>query len=238
MQKISLFFIFLFLQILFIPAGLFSESPREIPVVNHRYCLSYLLTEDQQELEQEIERLEEVLQSPGPDLSETELDRLRYASGALHTYRYIRVKEKNDAFRAKELLEAAETRFGNEDLFVVHIGMAHAFIARIRTIFGVSNLKEMQTKLQSIPQDHPDWLIRFLRGITSLQVGRALPGVFTIKDIKQQAVEVGSTDLHYVLKLYEESGVRSFTPSTYDFNRRPVPQAVANRARRVLEENE
>lgn len=238
MQKISLLFIFLFLQILITPAGLFSESAREIPVVDHRYCLTYLLTEEQQALEQEIERLENYLRSPGPDLSKAELDRLRYASGVLHTYRYIRVEEKSDAFRAKELLEAAEARFGNDELFVVHIGMAHAFVARIRTIFGVSSLKKMQSELQSIPEEHPDWLIRFLRGITSLQVGRALPGVFTIKEIKQQAVEVGSADLRYVLRLYQESGVRNFSPSTYDFNRRPVPQAVAEQARTVLEEGE
>ncbi len=237
MQKISLFFVLLLaIQMLILPVEGFSDSSTEIPRIDHRYCLTYLLTEEQQELEAELQRLEALLRDPPPGLSAAELDRIRYASGALHTYRYIRVEQKEDAFRAKELLEAAESRFGGQDLFVVHIGMAHAFVARIRTIFGVSNLKKMQAELQSIPEDHPDWLIRFLRGITSLQVGRALPGVFTIKEIKQQAVEVGSADLRYVLSLYEQSGIRSFDPGTYNFSDRPVPQPVANQAREVLEE--
>ncbi len=237
MQKISLFFVLLLvLQMLILPVEGFSDSSPEIPRVDHRYCLTYLLTEEQQKLEAEIQRLEALLRNPPPGLSTAELDRIRYASGALHTYRYIRAEQKDDAFRAKELLETAERRFGGEDLFVVHIGMAHAFVARIRTIFGVSNLKKMQAELQSIPEDHPDWLIRFLRGTTSIQVGRALPGVFTIKEIKQQAVEVGSADLRYVLSLYEQSGIRSFDPATYDFSDRPVPQPIANQARTVLEE--
>lgn len=236
MQKISLFFILLFIQNLALPLISHSEDKSRIPIVDHRYCLTYLLTEDQEELEGEIQRLEALLKNPPQNLSSAELDSIRYASGALHTYRYIRAEAKDDAFRAKELLENAEPRFGEEDLFVVHIGMAHAFVARIRTIFGVSNLKKMEAELQSIPEDHPDWLIRFLRGITSLQVGRALPGVFTIKEIKQQAIEVGSADLRYVLSLFEQSGIRSFDPDTYNFSDRPVPEPVATQARTVLEE--
>lgn len=236
MQKKSLYFIFLCIHILLIPLAGYSESKEHIPAVNHRYCLTYLLAEDQEKLEQEIQRLEELLRSRTPELSAAKLDRVRYASGALHTYRYIRAEEKDDAFRAQELLEAAEARFGNEDLFVVHIGMAHAFVAKIRTVFGVSSLKKMQAELQTIPEDHPDWLIRFLRGTTSLQVGRALPGVFTIKEIKAQAVEVGSADLRYVLNLYEQSGTGTFEPETYDFSDRPVPRPVAGRARKILED--
>jgi len=236
MQKISLFFLILFMQMLLISPVLFSQSPGGIPIVDHRYCLSYLLAAEQEQIDQEIRRLEAFLESPGSNTSKGELDRVRYAAGVLHSYRYIRTEKKDDAFRSKDLLETVQEGFDDQELFTVHLGMAHAFVAGIRTIFGVSNLKKMEEELQSIPEKHPDWLIRFLRGTTSLQVGRALPGVFTIKDIKRQAIEVGSEDLRYVIRLYEQSGIEDFDPASYNFDRRPVPRAVAAQARKVLEE--
>jgi len=234
MQKISLVFIFLFMQMLLMSPVLFSQSSTGIPQVNHRYCLTYLLAPDEQSLDQEIERLEAAIEEAPPELEPEGLDRLRYAAGVLHSYRYIRLEEKRDAHRAVELLEEAQERFARQDLFTVHLGMAHAFVARIRTIFGVSNLKTMEEQLQSIPENHSDWLIRFLRGTTSLEVGRALPGVFTIKDIKQKAIQVGSEDLRYVLEVYRKEGAPGFDPESYDFSRMPVPKPIAEKARSIL----
>lgn len=235
MQKIFLFFIFLFMQMLFMSPVLFSQSNPGIPQVNHRYCLTYLLAPNEQTLEREIQRLEAAIEEASPELAPAELDHLRYAAGVLHSYRYIRLEEKQDAYRAVELLEEAQERFDRQDLFTVHLGMAHAFVARIRTIFGVSNLKTMEEQLQSIPENHSDWLIRFLRGTTSLEVGRALPGVFTIKDIKEKAVQVGSGDLRYVLEVYRQEGVPNFDPESYDFSRMPVPGPIAEKARSILD---
>lgn len=123
---------------------------------------------------------------------------LQRAAGILRVYRYLRTAEKDDAFRAKDLLEEVHGAVTTTDLFKVHIGRAHAFVASIRTVFGVGDLKKMQTELQSIDRDHPDWLIRFLRGTTLVETGRALPGVFAIRDIKEEAVEVGSADLRFM----------------------------------------
>lgn len=222
-----------FLLILY--AGNAFAAGEEIPAVDHRFCLTYLLAPEEERIITEIERLEDLIGNSGA-LSGEQTAHVEYAAGVLHTYRYIRSARRDNAMRAKELLESAETQFAGEDLFTVHIGMAHAFVASIRTIFGVGDLKKMQSELQSIDRDHPDWLIRFLRGITSVEVGRALPNVFTIKEIRKEAVEVGSADLRYVLDLPRLPGTGPFDPRTYDFGSKPVPWQIADKARSVLED--
>ena len=212
------------------------QADAEVPAVDHRFCLTYLLTPEEKTITEEIRQLESRLDSSS-GLNETDEFMLRYAAGVLHTYRYIRSEEKTDAMQAREYLESVETRFARDDLFIVHLGMAHAFVASIKKVFGVGNLKKMQTELQSIDRNHPDWLIRFLRGVTSVEVGRALPGVFAIRDIKQEAVEVGADDLRYVLAQSRIAGDGEFDPENYDYAAKPVPLQVAEQAEEVLQED-
>ena len=221
--------------LIYMCAGAVFAAGEEIPEVDHRFCLTYLLAPDEKQLITEIERLEDLIKNSGA-LNAEETAHVEYAAGVLHTYRYIRSAQRNDAMQAKKLLVSAESRFAGEVLFTVHIGMAHAFVASIRTVFGVGDLKKMQSELQSIDRNHPDWLIRFLRGITSVEVGRALPNVFTIKEIRAEAVEVGSADLRYVLDRPRLPGTGDFDPQTYDFNGRPVPWQIADKALSVLED--
>ncbi len=211
-----------------IPEAVFGQS--ESFRVDRKYCLTYLLEPDTDLLVRESRRVETVLDD-SRGLSKDQEKELRYAAGVLRVYRYIRSEERDDAMTAKEMLEAVEKEFAGSDLFMVHIGMAHAFVASIKTIFGVGDLKKMQAELQSIDRDHPDWLIRFLRGTTLVEVGRALPGVFTIKEIKQEAVEVGSGDLRYVLSM--DRG-KTFDPENYDPNNTSVPPSVLRKAQDVL----
>lgn len=206
----------------------------QIPQVDRRFCLSYLMAPSEEKIIAELERLQEYIDSPSR-ISETELGQAQYAAGVLHVYRYIRSSRKDDAMAAKELLEAVEPRYRDQELFIVHSGMAHAFVASIRTIFGLGDLKKMQVELQSIPREHPDWLLRFLRGTTSIEVGRALPGVFSIKEIKEEAVKVGSADLNFVLAQKRLPDGESFRPETYDFERYLVPHAIAKKATEVLQ---
>ncbi len=224
----------LILLITLCASAVFADG-EEIPVVDHRFCLTYLLAPEEEQLAAEIERLENLIGNSST-LNAEETARTEYAAGVLHTYRYIRSSRRENAMQAKKLLESAEPRFTGQDLFTVHIGMAHAFVASIRTVFGVGDLKKMQSELQSIDRDHPDWLIRFLRGITSVEVGRALPNVFTIKEIRAEAVEVGSADLRYVLGRPRLPGTGAFDPQAYDFNSKPVPWQVADKAESVLED--
>lgn len=213
-----------------------SASQAEEVRVDRKFSLTYLLEPDGSKLVAESRRLEALLKDSKNyrSLPAARQNELRYAAGILRVYRYIRTAEKDDAFEAKKLLEQVRGDVTETDLFRVHIGMAHAFVAGIRTVFGVGDLKKMQAELQSIDRNHPDWLIRFLRGTTLVETGRALPGVFSIKDIKEEAVEVGSGDLRYVLNRPRGPG-QPFDPDRYDPTDPTVPPPVREKARSVLE---
>ncbi len=177
------------------------------------YALLTLTAPDATFLDSEIERLSG--ESGGRAGGEA-----ARALGMLHIARYIRSENKRDAFRALELFENLPAR---TPLQLAYAGMAHAFVARIRTIFGVGHLESMQEAMRAIPEDYPDYLVRFLRGNTLLQVGRGLPSVFSIKEIKEEAVLVGTADLEYVLETARDPENR-------------VPEAFSVQARKVLSE--
>ncbi len=99
---------------------------------------------------------------------------LHYALGVLYSYRYIRSEDKSDAFRAKDFLRTSSPFYRADPLHRVHLGMANSYIAKFRRILGLSNLREMHSSMRSIPEDHPDWLVRFLRGTTLVEVGAAI----------------------------------------------------------------
>lgn len=199
----------------------------------HTYMLKYLLDEEGDMLEEEIATLSASVEETSAESEEGAL--LRFALGALHTYRYIRKEERSDAFRAKELLETSAYRFGDSYLHRVHLGMAHSFIAKIRTIFGVSNLKKMRDLMDSIPREHTDWLLRFLRGTTLVKVGAALPGILNMKEIKEQAVDVGSNDLRYVLREHRSRSVDDFEAENYNTEMMPVPNTIAEQSQKLLQ---
>jgi hypothetical protein len=136
----------------------------------------------------------------------------------LYIARFIRQERKQDALKALEILEELPA---DSHLRMAYLGVAHDFVARIRTIFGVRNLEAMQEILESIPEKLDDPLVRFLRGNTLIQVGRALPGVFTMKEIKERAIAVGTADLEYILR--QEPG--------------EVEQVFVDQARKVLLES-
>ena len=110
----------------------------------------------------------------------------------LYIARFNRRENRADAYKALEMLEAIPAETALEQ---VYLGMAHAFIARIRTVFGVKNLEAMQDAMGLVPEHYPDYLVRFLRGNTLFQVGQGLPSVFSIKDIKEESLRIGTADL-------------------------------------------
>lgn len=215
-----------------------SASASGIPIegpdggLNRLYMLHFLLSEDRELLDAEIRRLSAELENTRRDSRDA--SRIRFAIGALRVYRYTRFEEKDDAFTARDRLEASRVHFGDDYYHKAHLGMAHAYIAKIRRVFGISSLKEMRKKMAEIPDQHPDWLLRFLRGTTLVEVGSALPGVPTIRDIKESAVEVGSADLSCVLDRHGQTSVSRFDPATYDIETMPVPDSFAGQCRKLL----
>lgn len=194
-------------------AGAAAEGPFA-GMSEREYALFTLTAPDMDLIDGEIDRL-----SAGGSGSRDDAESGR-ALGMLHIARYIRSENKRDAFRALELLEPLPARTPIE---LAYAGMAHAFVARIRTVFGVGHLEAMQEAMRAIPEDHSDFLVRFLRGNTLLQVGRGLPSVFSIKEIKEEAVLVGSADLKYVLETARDPANN-------------VPEAFTDQARKVLAE--
>lgn len=164
------------------------------------YALFSLTIEEAGAIDREMERLIRV--KPALDQER------RRALGILHIARYIRGEQKEDALEALEILEELPA---DTHLRMAYLGVAHAFVARIRTIFGVKNLEAMQEILESIPEQLDDPLVRFLRGNTLVPVGRALPGVFTIKEIKERAIAVGTADLEYILQQEPGTVRKTFT---------------------------
>ncbi len=60
------------------------------------------------------------------------------------------------------------------------------------------------------------------------------PGVFTIREIKNEAIEVGEKDLRYVLDRPRLSEFDQFGPESYDYRNMPVPLEVVQKAEAVL----
>jgi hypothetical protein len=155
------------------------------------WALLTLTSEGSFLIEEELKRISSLPES----------DKRDQALGMLYIARYIRSEKRRDAYDALELLEPIPAV---SPLQLAYLGMAHAFVARIRTVFGVKNLEAMQEIMRKIPEQHPDYLVRFLRGNTLVQVGRGLPSVFSIKEIKEEAIRVGTKDLEYTI-LQEET---------------------------------
>lgn len=188
------------LSLLILTSTLSAQEERD-------YALYSLLIENEEILDQEIERMADARR----EIQQRQLAMLLLS-------RYIREEKRRDAYKALDILSGlpAET-----NLQKVYLGMGHAFAAKIKTIFGVSHLKEMQRIMEEIPTEHEDWLVRFLRGNTLVQVASALPGIFSIKDIKERALRLGRRDLEYVIRF----------PGVYG-----PPVDIVQQAKKVLDE--
>ncbi|MFP4491567.1 MAG: hypothetical protein ACLFNZ_08825 [Spirochaetaceae bacterium] len=224
--------------VLLLPAAYGDNAGPEAEGLSTEYILNFLLSEEDEDIDAEIRRLSEELEkSPSGSSEEAHV---RYSLGVLHIYRCIRSKEqkKADAYRALELLEEIEKEFGHSKLFKVHLGMAYSFIAEIRRTFGLSQLKKMHSIMTSIPEDHPDWLTRFLRGTTLFEVGTELPGIFLVRKIKKDSLNLGRADLEYIEQRYRASPGGGYNPEAYNFEEKPVPTEIAEQARTMLQKTD
>lgn len=104
-------------------------------------------------------------------------------------------------------------------------GTASAFMARKAGIFGMNHLKKTQYYFDLIPDNHPDWFVRFLRGQTAWNIGKALPGFPPVGSIKKDLLEQGRNDLDFVIDKYENTDRRS-EPAEKNANYTYVPREV------------
>jgi hypothetical protein len=212
-------------------AGLIATGFLSAQEVDRLWALHYLLEPSIEVLDERIEEFESVdVSSPGTD--ETEI---RLALGILYLDKYIRESRARYVFQADRYLREVQPPYGDDELVLVYKGMVNAFLAKIKTIFGVGNLKDMGRYMESIPEDYNDWLIRFLRGTTLLQVGRGLPAIGPLKEPKEQAIDMGTKDLRYVKEMYRKKPGGSFSRETYDTDGWPVPLVIYNLVKASLD---
>lgn len=114
----------------------------------------------------------------------------------------------------------------NPNLLKVYKGISHSFQGKIKTLFGMDDLEKASLYMKEIPLDESDWVIRFLRGITLIELGRGLPDFFFFDEAKKEAVSIGTADLLYVRRSYKKNGTLFFNLSAYDRKKKPVPLEI------------
>ncbi len=155
--------------------------------------------------------------------------------GILYTNKILLSDSMNTLDEAVENLALAESDGDDDNLFRIYKGITEAFLAKKRTIFGVENLKNTEAFMTSIPDSHPDWFIRFLRGISYYRLGQGLPGIGPIKPYKTEALRIGLMDLEYVINTHESNSIREYNSSDYNWAKRPVPDSAADFAKDLLQ---
>jgi len=143
-----------------------------------------------------------------------------------------------DANKGYKLLEKLRDYAPNQYLFFVYRGIASSFQGRIKTIFGLDDLKQAQAYLLQIPKDHANWVIRFLRGVTLINLAKGLPDIWIFTKSKAEARELGRADLTYVQEEYQRNAIGEFDLAAYNNAKFAVPRVVIGHVERLLKESE
>ena len=221
----------------FLPAALFFlQILPGIPVsaeeIDGAWALEYLLAEEESILDAEIRRLESE-SGRGVILDENSRN---LALGTLYVFKYIRFDEASKyAFTAADYLENIGRAPADRPFTQVIRGMASSLLAKIKTAFGVGDLKDMERYMRAIPEDYEDWIVRFLRGSTMYKVSQGLPKIFFRKAI-EEAYQLGVNDLLYVETEYHRNGVPFYDKKSYDGSKQPVPREIYVQVQDLLNE--
>ncbi len=154
--------------------------------------------------------------------------------GILYTNKILLSDSIKTLDEAVENLALAETDGKDDSLLRIYKGITEAFLAQKKTFLGVENIKNTEAFMSSVSDSHPDWFIRFLRGISYYRFGHGLPGIGPIKPYKTEALRVGRMDLEYVIKSHNTNSIREYNSADYDWIGRPVPDSAAAFAEDLL----
>lgn len=227
LRKHKSFLPFLPSLFLIIILGAGTALSAEAYEIDQNWALEYLLLDDEADLDRAMAEVSAQI----PDPKERAL-----AVGILNVYKYLRNDTVSEyAYAAFDNLDSLKPPFDDAPFIFAYKGAANSLMAKEKTIFGVGNLKEMEEYLQLIPENYNDWFVRFLRGSTLIQVGRNLPALF-FRKMKEEAVDLGTKDLNFVLDTYRENGVPYFYAATYDRENRPVPYPIYEQSMNFLTE--
>lgn len=121
------------------------------------------------------------------------------------------------------------------ELHSIYTGISYSFQGRIKTILGMGDLKKAEDYMLKIPADYENWIIRFLRGVNLTRMGKGLPNIFFLKEAKQRALDLGRSDLLFVIEKFKQTPVDALVWETYDRAAMAVPAIVSATAFRELE---
>jgi hypothetical protein len=193
------------LSLLFLPIqALVSQEAPSLPEVDREFVLEHLLSSGTDRIDASIRRYSG---RPARTRAGAGSGARAFTLGVLYQHRHLRTDEKDDAVHSLELLEASRERYGNDIWHQVHLGMTYASMAKIKRMFGASEIKKMWKTFEMIPRDHPEWLVRFLRGTTLAEFGLALPDIIFVAGDKKKALSRGREELQYVLQQAAGGGV-------------------------------
>ena len=197
------------------------------------WSLEYLLAENESALDGKIRSLES---GSGPASSGLDDDSRSLALGTLYVFKYIRFDEASRyAFAAADYLEQVGPPLSERPFTLVIRGMASSLLAKIKTAFGVGDLKDMERYMRAVPEDYGGWIVRFLRGSTMYKVSQGLPKIFFRRAI-EEAYQLGVNDLFYVETEYYRNGVPSYDKTGYDRLEKPVPKEIYLQVQDLLNE--
>jgi hypothetical protein len=201
------------------PAHTQEPAAADGGIDSRSFFLSHLLSGGTAEIDAAISQI-----SGAPALQRAEAQTMRaaFALGVLYQYRYLRTNQKEDAFHSLDLLRRSRSTYGQEALHRVHLGMAYASASRIKQMFGGGELKQMWKVFDSIPPNHSDWLVRFLRGTTLTELGMALPNIIFVAGDKRRALSRGREELRFVQQASEREEAA-------------VPRQIAERSLSLLQ---
>ncbi|MBN1696221.1 MAG: hypothetical protein JW881_01795 [Spirochaetales bacterium] len=194
--------------------------------IDEVWAMYYMTQADDSELDREI-GVYEAISSPIPE------DDISLA--ILYIHKYLRTGKTVYSDKAHKRFKILKDSHLPDYLVIAYMGMSSSFQAKKKTIFGADDLKAMAASFRSIPEHIENWFIRFLRGTSCYEVGKKLPDIWIMGEIKKEALDMGKADLAYVLSCHDKANILSFTLSGYDRKRKPVPESVRKTIEEILE---
>ncbi len=167
-----------------------------------------------------------------------------FSKAVLNIYLYLRGEDQegriNDAQKFLADVKKAEDDLVADALFFVIKGMADSFTGAIKGADGggdfiESSVKNLEDGVELSPND---WVLRFLRGITLVNMGRGIKDDFFANLIYGENADTwivaGETDLKLVVDAHTFASLTILDWPVYNDTKKPVPDEIVAEAKKGL----
>ncbi len=128
----------------------------------------------------------------------------------------------------------------DQDIFLIIRGLADSYTASIKKADGGGDFIESSVKhfKESVTLSPNDWVLRFIRGIIILDMGRGIKddflGNLVYGDDADGWIIAGKEDLKIVIDAHAFASIETLDWSIYNQIQQPVPNAISTEASAVL----